>query len=145
MARHGVAINIDGMRRHWLVRTVTAVLAVWFAVKVAEPVTLHACPVHDGITASANPSGAHGDTHATMQEHGAPAHSENPGASHQCQCLSDCAASIAAATVPARVSIDFAAIARAPRMAPATAVTLPAARARFTLPFANGPPASLFA
>ncbi|MEP6690933.1 MAG: hypothetical protein ABJD07_07240 [Gemmatimonadaceae bacterium] len=125
------------MRRPLLARAIHGFLAIWFAVAVTEPVTLHACPVHDGAVATA------GASHTTHHPNAPSAPSgERHSTSHQCACLGDCAGTAPAALVSARLTISDVATIAAPRatavpFASHTAGPVPHAR-----PFANGPPAS---
>jgi hypothetical protein len=46
------------LRRHPLHRALAALLAVWFAVVMVEPASLHQCPMHDRALATAAPANA---------------------------------------------------------------------------------------
>jgi hypothetical protein len=61
---------LNPMRGSWWHRLLSALLAVWFVLSVAEPAWLHACPMHGGRSAAASVAtvdpvgaGAHAMTH----------------------------------------------------------------------------------
>jgi hypothetical protein len=78
-------------------RAFSAVLAVWFAIAVAEPPALHLCPMHDGAPGMAR---AHNVAHHAMPAHATGGmlahHFPDQQRSHQCCCLGACCASVAA-------------------------------------------------
>jgi hypothetical protein len=118
------------MHRRLLDRALTALLLVWFAIVLAEPAALHACPMHD-VPAQTS---AAGHSHS----HQGPA----PQDQHRgCTCIGHCSAGTSVAGVPApSVWIAVTPVSRfRAAFAPATssAGTAPA----FLLPYANGPPA----
>jgi hypothetical protein len=101
---------------------------------------VHHCPVHDAMPMSAAPHAHH---HAAA----APAATARHGPSHDhhggCTCLGECCvASLAAIDAPA-VAIVEARITRPVRPALLDAADVVIPTARYTLPFANGPPHEL--
>lgn len=121
------------MQRSWCARVVAAMLAVWFAIAVAEPAALHTCPMHDGVGAH----GAHGAAGPSEHaDHGTPERSS----SRQCTCLGDCVGVAIAAlpAIPPRMHVP-AAVSRQ-RTLPATEPDALPAAPGLLLPFANGPP-----
>ena len=110
-----------------------AVLLAWLSVGTIEPLGLHSCPMHGGLSLDGGHS-AH-----QMAHNGAKLPSRS-GHSNQCSCPGDCAGPAASvALAPSRVAV------------PAAVVTFgnpvqarpPVSTGRFAprlLPFANGPP-----
>ncbi len=150
-------------------RVATALLALLYFVAWGEPVTLHPCPTHDGVGATAGAhalalgpgpargargahdhgtaatahASAHADTHADAQAHRAPAEHGPPGGDdeHQCQCLGH-GCCTAAVVVPAAQQVRwFVAVTRRADPPAADAPAAPRASARRLLPPATGPPA----
>ncbi|HEX6964782.1 MAG TPA: hypothetical protein VF166_03210 [Gemmatimonadaceae bacterium] len=88
------------MQRSWLQRTVAIVLVAWFAALTAAPVTLHPCPMHDGVLAltSTRMMGHQMDmggmAHTSAMPHADPSQmpAHHPGSQHQCTCLGSCTA-----------------------------------------------------
>lgn len=125
------------MRRSPWTRLLSALFAVWLALVMGEAGFVHHhCPMHDGPLAAT----AAGDMagHAAHGGDGAP-----NGGHHACTCIGACNASSAVTLAPtaelptpAVVLIEASAPDRSPR-------SVPAARAHFSLPFANGPPAAI--
>jgi hypothetical protein len=135
-------------RRGPLARWSSALVAVLYLLAWGEPLSLHACPKHDGPAVAALAAGTtfagergghadHGAHAATATPPGAPAHDE----AHVCDCLGHgcCPQGVVAPTAQAvrwqvlvRRQVEPPARAQAPR---------PWARAPRLLPFANGPPA----
>jgi hypothetical protein len=138
------------MRGSWWYRALSALLAVWLGVFLAEPAWLHACPVHSGGAAgghataraaaaagtqSARLAGA--TSHHADEGHHAPA---PDGRAHQCTCPGACCA-VSPPALPAvtvRPTLE------------ATVVTVDRGRPEheyvaawvdFVLPFATAPPA----
>jgi hypothetical protein len=106
--------------------------ALWLAISIAEPALLHACPMHDGVTAEAGSGGHHA--------HGAADDASAPDAKRvACLCLGDCAAAAAVGLAPMRLALlDARILAMADAGLPDHAY-VPVART-LLLPFANGPP-----
>lgn len=52
------------MRRSLAGRCFGTLLALWFAISIAEPQWLHACPMHNAPASGDAPAGAHGGHHA---------------------------------------------------------------------------------
>lgn len=135
-------------------RMFTALFGLWFSLLVAEPVPVHACPMHDGtlaqgaavtaagLTDAAPDSPGHVAMHHVSQSHEQPAtdHPAEHGA-HQCQCLG-CCAGTTALSLPASPDVNLRAV-LAPVQVECIAggdVLRTATRFSFALPFANGPP-----
>jgi len=124
------------MRTSPLGRFLTACFGVWFAFAIAEPVlSMHECPVHDGILSSASGVAHHGAHHTSQSQK----HSQ---AAHQCNCLGECAGCTAAAVpaAPADGTIGVATVTLDKPIAPDAGYR--AAWAQHVLPFQNGPPAA---
>jgi hypothetical protein len=125
------------MRRSPWTRILSAFFAVWLALVMGEAgVVHHHCPMHDGPA----PGIAGGDMagHAAHGGQGAP-----NGGHHACTCLGACSAT-SAVTLVDTVGVPIPALVLAAAAAPDSAVrTAPAARAHFSLPFANGPPPAI--
>lgn len=124
------------MRRHWLIRSLASLLAIWLPLVLGEPGLVHACPMHGGPVATVSAShhgmdaGAHASHDAPAGEHG----------HHTCTCVNTCGATGLAVLVPERPAVPVAAavsVAVAPQ-SPET--TFPRLAAPYFLPFANGPP-----
>lgn len=137
-------------------RLFSALFAMWFSLLQAEPVVLHACPMHDGREQkSAAPYRAPSDEAA----HALPAHhamhhgpsteslaateapASDDGGTHECQCFDCCSGT------PAFVLPDFqspslqAPVAAIPtRRIEAVATLQSPTRFAHLLPFASGPP-----
>lgn len=152
-ARHGspgpdapVAPKFSSMRRRWWHRGLSALLAVWFALVVAEPAALHACPMHSAAEPSTSSADASQAAHGGHAGHAAPSADRQAGDhrpaddAHVCTCLGDCSGTVVA-SVPTATTAPVVPV----RL---TAVTLGrpqhefvAAWADFVLPFATAPPA----
>lgn len=120
-------------------RALTAVLAVWVGICLAQPMQLHLCVMHGGLSIESSHTDAHMSHGAAS--HGARHSSEGHETSQQCSCLGDCTAGNATALVapqPFRVamplvaSVDF----------QAAAPYAPVAAADLLLPYPNGPPST---
>ena len=131
------------MRRSSWHRALSALLAVWFGVFVAEPAWLHACPVHSpagaGGHAAHAPTGHHPPAHHHARAgHHVPA-SGGEGAPHQCTCPGACCAvspqALPAVALHAALAVTVAA---ADRGRPEHEYV--AAWVDFVLPFAHAPP-----
>ena len=112
-------------------------MSVWLGICLAEPMQLHLCVMHGGLTIE---SAAH-SSHAS---HGAAAHAaHHPGKGHdksqQCSCLGDCTIGNSPALMP---PIHFRLDSPSSGQAVAISLTESAdiAAADFVLPFPNGPP-----
>jgi hypothetical protein len=130
------------MRHPSLRRLAAALLNLLFLLAWGEPVTLHPCPTHDGVTVSAPTAGsamaAHHGHQAVMPAAEPQGHAEHEG-SHVCSCLGSCAVS-AAVAAPTAQAVRWQAVVRR-RVAPIEpAADAPLAAAPRLLPFANGPP-----
>jgi hypothetical protein len=125
---------------HLMRRLAAAVFGLWFTLAVTEPVTLHACAMHDGAPAAATAlAGEHANHHGGHAEHDAPA-DDSQGGGHACLCLGACSAS-APLSVAARIEVPVAAVQAAPFAAPiAVASSAPRAAGARLLPWPNGPP-----
>jgi hypothetical protein len=136
------------MHRHWLHRVFATLLVAWFAALTAEPVTLHPCPMHDGVLLLQTSAAAHHAMHGAMSAHDAPmehaaAHEDLPPAHstghHQCTCIGTCTATSATGLPSARLAL--AATLDAPVHDPGLPdyAYVPVA-AQHVLPFAHAPP-----
>lgn len=135
------------MHRHWLHRVFATLLVAWFAALTAEPITLHPCPMHDGVLTMQTSAATHQAMHGSMPAHDAPmehtaAHEHLPPAhstGHHCTCLGACTATNTAGLPSASFTL-------------ATALNMPAhdpglpdyeyvpVAAQHVLPFAHAPP-----
>jgi hypothetical protein len=125
--------------RHWLRRSFSALVAVWFVLVMVEPVAIHSCPVHGGHGSAHPAASAHASapTHAGHDTGDAP----TPGEHHAgCTCPGDCTAAGIGVAVPSANVV--AAVRIASRVATGIQAHVSAAqpRAPFVLPFASGPP-----
>lgn len=126
------------MRRTLASRCFGTLLALWFAISVAEPQWLHACPMHTAaVAAGARSAGHSGHEPGAAAGHDAPAHDHD--AAH-CLCIGHCAPGgvLTLATVP-EVPVATVVVIEA-RGALPRADYVPVVRER-TLPFATAPPA----
>ena len=136
--------------RTWLERSLSALFAVWLAFVVAEPASLHSCPMHGGHGAAAASLAARGlDTGArehhaftAEHEHGAP----EPGApadrdgQRYCNCLGECSTGGTGAAIPGTaVQLIDVVVQQAPSALPPAATRVDSGTEHL-LPFANGPP-----
>jgi hypothetical protein len=140
------------MRRSRWTRPFAALFAVWFALMLGDPGTLHSCPMHGGhgghggapaAAATASGHGAHG-AHAMHDVASADAMSHD-GAQHHgktgpCTCMGQCCAASILAPLPAvaalHVPVTVARVEQPLLVAVGDAPASPDLR----LPFANGPP-----
>ncbi|MBX6332408.1 MAG: hypothetical protein IRY91_11225 [Gemmatimonadaceae bacterium] len=121
------------MHRPWWYRALGAFSALLFAAAIVEPVTLHPCPMHDGIPAMSMAGAAH-----TMgQGHGA--HHHDQGTRHHCNCLGACSSATGVGLPGHTVVPRIATVAIVPVLVPAAPSATPSTP-DFVLPFANGPP-----
>lgn len=109
---------------------------LWFAISIAQPALLHACPMHDVATAEAagQPASHHG--------HGASeVDSSAPSESHRasCTCMGDCAAAAGLGLLTPRVALLEVSVIATQDAGLPDHDYVPVARA-LLLPFANGPP-----
>lgn len=82
------------MRRSPLFRSLSALLALWFALGLVESAALHVCPMHDGIGARAADAAmpAHGAAHAGEAQ---PSETPDHGEDHLCTCMGACGVAVA--------------------------------------------------
>lgn len=142
-------------------RTFALLQAAWLAMLIAEPASLHPCPMHaTGHGSHAAPATMPAEAHEAHSHHAAhaavPAADEaaaplavaatdsEQGATPHCQCLGQCCVA-AAHALTARVSIADASIVTVAVHAPATSARIASRAADLHLPFANAPPAVLTA
>jgi hypothetical protein len=124
------------MRRSSFGRAFAALFALWFAISLAEPAALHACPMHGAGSANAHAHSAMSH-HAAATEHSLP---DSQNAGKHCTCLGSCCASSANAAVPATaVSVEPVATYETERQTP-TEIARAITASPFFLPYANGPP-----
>jgi hypothetical protein len=139
------------VQRSSVFRAFAAIMAVWLAVCLAEPMQLHTCVMHGGLAidtvhhgtpdAASRGAGMSGH-HAEMASHGAADHSERGGTDHharQCSCLGDCSAGrsavgVVAATVALAVPVSSSVRAAYEYSSPSLVASAS------LLPFSNGPP-----
>src|SRR5947207_10127184 len=128
------------MRHGRLFRALAGLLSVWLGICLAEPMQLHLCVMHGGLTIeSASQSASHAS-------HGAASHTaHHPTKGHdksqQCSCLGDCTTGHSPAFVAAphfRVVLPSS----IRRVAASPAASVEVATADFVLPFSNGPPST---
>ncbi|HEX5438067.1 MAG TPA: hypothetical protein VFW98_12955 [Gemmatimonadaceae bacterium] len=137
------------MHRHWVSRVFTALLTLWFAALVTEPVALHPCPMHDALlVAQAEMAVSHGMRGmAPMRGHVMMTHGDSQQAPrapqmpthHQCTCLGTCTAADVAGLPGTRVALAVL------PPTPARTPILPEYQHRpaaspHILPFAHAPP-----
>ncbi len=139
------------MRRSLLRRSFGTLLALWFAIAVADPQWLHECPMHTAaaapvpsVAAAAGSAGHEGHGQAERAGHqGHQARDEAPAHGHgnaHCLCIGQCAPGVVLtlATVP-EVPVATVVVIEARGVLP-QADYVPVVRER-TLPFATAPPA----
>jgi hypothetical protein len=133
------------MHRSWPQRVLAVLFAAWFVLAVAEPVPVHACPMHDGLAAPGHsmhsgtpPVHAHHAYHDAVPDNGD--RLPSPRNAHQgCTCIGCCAGGSpvvvrSGAEYPqVLVTID-------PHVAYSRDSTNPAPTFPHRLPFSNGPP-----
>jgi len=156
VARHRVArartiTDLYLMHRHWTQRVFAMLLVAWFTALVAEPVTLHPCPMHDGVllmmSSQSQMAGHAMDMSAMAHEHTTPQadHDQMPGhqqgGQHQCTCLGTCTAASSAGLPSAHVTLASALVVHAHNPGLPDYRYVPVA-AQHVLPFAHGPPLS---
>jgi hypothetical protein len=117
-------------------------LALWFGIVIAEPVTLHPCPMHDGVLATSMAGMSHAKSHHAHGAHAStptdtPDH--QPGGHHQCTCVGDCV-STAAVGLPGHAPTFVIATIAVPRRIIQVERSVALVSPDFVLPFANGPP-----
>jgi hypothetical protein len=135
-------------------RIFTALFGIWFSLLLAEPVTLHACPMHDGPLAhaaaqhaavrdgsTALPDGRGDVLHASSAHQQSSTDHPLGHGNHQCQCLGCCAgtSAISLPAFPLR-NLQATYIATQARHTDAGDALREAMRFEHALPFANGPP-----
>ncbi|MFL5575508.1 MAG: hypothetical protein ACJ79S_06020 [Gemmatimonadaceae bacterium] len=140
------------MRRPLWSRAVAALVAIWFAIMMAEPAALHSCPMHGGLAVTAAAAGGHHhggsvpaalaapSEHAAQPQHGAPAPVDHGAGGHQCTCLGQCAMGVGAAAPAAVVALAPVVETHATRDAGLPDFEYVPVAAAHVLPFANGPP-----
>jgi hypothetical protein len=131
------------MRHRAVFRFVSALVAVWLAIVLAEPAALHVCAAHDGAPAASAAIDA--GQHAGHHVHGAAAnaggeHGDVP-ATHGCSCLGHCAGSASPVILATTLDGALVVLGSSDRTTAELGFT-PLAPA-FLLPFANGPPLSV--
>ena len=67
------------MRRSLAGRCFGTLLALWFAISIAEPQWLHACPMHNAPASGDAPAGAHGSGHHAGAGRGDASHAPRSG------------------------------------------------------------------
>jgi len=110
---------------------------LWFAISVAKPALLHACPMHDVVTPAATPTAP-----ASHHQHGATAvdASAPDDAGHaSCTCVGECAAAASLGMLAPGVALLEASVVAMTDAGLPDHAYVPVARA-LLLPFANGPP-----
>lgn len=127
-------------------RTFALLQAAWLAMLIAEPTSLHPCPMHASghgshAAPAAVPAAAH-EGHAHDAAHAAT--DSEQGATPHCQCLGQCCVA-AVDALGARVAIAGARIVTVAVYAPATGARIASRAADLRLPFANAPPVVLTA
>jgi hypothetical protein len=125
-------------------RAAAALFALLFLLVVGEPLALHACPMHDGVAASAAADASHASNadHDAHASHGGMAPASQPDGgddAHQCQCLGDCAAATGLA-LPTAQAVRWHVVVTRRADPPAAEYRVALVAAPHVLPFANGPP-----
>jgi hypothetical protein len=112
-------------------------MSVWLGICLAEPMQLHLCVMHGGLSIE---SGAHSASHASHGATHASHHStKDHDKSQQCSCLGDCTTGKAPAFVaPSQLDIATPVVNRV--SASSVAASAPIIATPFLLPFSNGPP-----
>ena len=132
------------MRRSFWHRALSAFLAAWLAIVMAEPAALHTCPTHGGSHAAAMPGAASamamGEAMSAHHRAGTP---ERPARGHQCTCLGQCNAPVGVAAPAALVALLPAVETSATRDFGLPDYEYVPVAAAHVLPFANGPPTSV--
>ena len=134
------------MRRSFWHRALSAFLAAWLAIVMAEPAALHTCPTHGGSHAAAMHGAgaasamAMGDAMSAHHGAGTPG---RPAHRHQCTCLGQCNAPVGVAAPAALVALLPAVETSATRDSGLPDHEYVPVAAAHVLPFANGPPTSV--
>ena len=119
-------------------RALAGVLAVWVGICLAQPMQLHLCVMHGGLSIE---SVGHADSHMS---HGAVSHdahhsTQSHDKSQQCSCLGDCTAGNAIALItPQQFRVAMVWVNGVDL--PTAATSAPAGAPSFLLPYPNGPP-----
>lgn len=136
------------MHRHWLYRVFPFVLVAWFTALVAEPATLHPCPMHDGLMRMHAGTGMHHRPGGMAGMHGPASHVEHHGstsepdsAAHQCTCIGACTAANAAGFAASRLTLAGA-LSTCPQDPGLPDYVYVPVTAQHVLPFAHAPPPS---
>ena len=135
-------------RRSPLHRTLTSLVAVWFALSGLVTGAGVPCPMHAGVPpAEARDAGSVAHRHG---DHGASAstHASQPDApstpAHDCNCASDCCGVAAIALTAPAPHVAAAEVIPTRDAAPGVRAVVRAARV-LLLPYANGPPTHITA
>ena len=128
------------MTRTRAFRALAGVLAVWVGICLPQPMQLHLCVMHGGLSVE---SIGHRDSHmshaAVSHDAHHPTHSHDK--SQQCSCLGDCTAGNAAAFIaPQQFRVAMQPVVRVDL--PRAATYAPAAASGLLLPYPNGPPST---
>ncbi len=134
------------MHRRWPQRVLAILVVAWYTALVAEPVTLHPCPMHDGLLRmhaggamqhSGSPTaGMHGQ--AMRVEHRGS--TSDPGsAAHRCTCIGACTAASAGGMV-ANGPVLACVLLTAPLDTGLPDYAYVPVAAQHVLPFAHAPP-----
>jgi hypothetical protein len=117
-------------------RALTALWALWFTVVLSGPAEIHGCPQHSAHASHMGRMG-HGahDAHSAHEPD-----TPSRDASQTCTCLGHCCSALPLALPSFGAELRVASVVD---VAPAeyAAASAPAPRHRYSLPFANGPPA----
>jgi hypothetical protein len=131
------------MRRSWLERCASVLLAFWLVVNLAEPASLHACPMHGGgaTAGSSAPAAGGGHNHAaTHVSSSKQSPSDDSGTGHKyCSCPGKCCSHGVGVTVPT-IRVAFVDVVVQFAEPAAHDVGIAAAAAEHLLPFSIGPP-----
>jgi hypothetical protein len=129
------------MRRSLPTRVFAALLAIWFTMNMVGPASLHACPLHSGLSNAAAANG-----HAVHAGHAAQHESRHSGApsrdsEQSCTCLGECCcAPVVAGPAPIVVALVAADPTIAVAITPLSDDVAPASTPAHALPFATAPP-----
>lgn len=129
------------MPRHWSVRVLRGLLALWFVLSVGEPSIVHFCPMHGGLLGEL----AGRAVHASMSGMDMPDMSGTsmpaaPTAHHHCTCISCCVGAGATALPGERVALGPATWTLAAAPLGASAQRLPRPGPAHAQPPGTGPP-----
>jgi hypothetical protein len=128
-------------------RAIAALLAVWFTLVSVDPMWLHACPMHGGVSLRVEHDGAlHAAAQSEQSGHGHHTERSAPQPSHEghgCLCLGDCQSGGSAPLPAMAAALPTHEIVGAPVSPPVFWRIHRAAWLAYLLPYAHAPPTAL--